>query len=1323
MVAKCLGIYSSRRFYNDWVTCMPNEEERKNSPWVTFKENISLFYKPTENLTLKNFQFRSLSQISGESFISFCNKVERDAKHCHFKCDSHNCSAEATAIRDQIVIGILSDGIREEALKNSWNLSDLRKEGMRLESASKGALEITGDHRVSRVLGKYSRKNGMKGDKAKSGNSSKVDCFHCGITGVRSDILTHAKSCPAKTAACSKCGKVGHSAKVCKAVHVVQGQQAVDQEDETLEESLYNVNIFRVSTAITGPDLKPNDFKVQVLINNKLDSVLADTGAGVSVCGLETAKRWNLLDRMSKSAVQIKPYKSKAIPTIGVSTCGVSFGDRTVPVQWYIIDESCEPILAGTKASHLGIIKFKPAPDVLMPVRMIKLSDKKRLQEIITLYLENFDGLGCLNDHEVRLDINEDVKPVAEPPRRVPYHLASRVDEVIDDMLSQGVIEEHPKGEHAPWVSNLVIAPKDDGGIRLTLDAKNVNKALMSNNFPIPRQEDIKANLSGCKLFSKLDLKSAFWQLKLSKDSRRMTVFHSGGRLYRYKRLVMGLKPSQGELNAALQPLFAHMSAVHVIHDDIVIATITEQEHIAAVEEIMQILSKAGITANPTKCVFGEREIRFWGMIVCDEGIRPDPEKVRSLENLDTPTNKEELVSFLCMMQSNSDFIPGFSKKAAFLREMTKKENKFVWSKKHEAEFRCLVDSFREDVLLRYFDGNLPTYIVVDGHQTGMGAMLLQGNTLQEAKPVAVVSRTTSLSEKNRPQLDLEAASVDFGLRRFREYVVGTPHLIKVVTDHKPLIPIFNERRKGSIRTERVKINHQDVPFVVEHIKGKFNPSDYMSRHARDISKLPFEQRKECDELNHFLYMLHATPIVDHISLGEISRNTGDDAVLSKLKTVVKEGRTFIHKHESKELRKFDAILSELSLTANGLLLKGDRIVLPESLQLRAIELAHRGAHPGQSGIGRRLRYHFFFHGLFDKVKRFVEQCKECSMFTDKKTKEPIEHHKIPQKAWETVAVDLFGPMPSSKHVVVVQDLGTRYPAAKLVSSTKADKVIPAMREIFDEYGNPEVQISDNGPPFNSEKMRTFTNSRGIEQRFAAPYFPSQNPAETFMKTLGKSMKVANNRGESETETLSTTLTNYRQTPTCNTGIPPANALFRDGIRAGFPRKSSSPSEVDKSRQLDKEAKEANQDKINSSKYRKRSVFSSGDIVLVRDCNRNSKFKPIFLPDPFVIVSIDTVAKKLVLEGLDGEKMVVRHMDDVKLFHGKICAPEDGPLLEGRVGLSESEIIAQDRHLEYYEEPMENGSIDREIGENQENPQIRTSSRSRSKPQRLIEEI
>eukprot|EP00111_Clytia_hemisphaerica_P007559 TCONS_00021958-protein len=133
---------------------------------------------------------------------------------------------------------------------------------------------------------------------------------------------------------------------------------------------------------------------------------------------------------------------------------------------------------------------------------------------------------------------------------------------------------------------------------------------------------------------------------------------------------------------------------------------------------------------------------------------------------------------------------------------------------------------------------------------------------------------------------------------------------------------------------------------------------------------------------------------------------------------------------------------------------------------------------------------------MYDKVKSFVSSCSDCALFVDKKTKEPITSHRVPENSWDTVAVDLFGPMPSSKHIVVVQDLGSRYPAAKLVASTKADKVIPALAEIYDEYGYPENQISDNGPPFNSRKMEEFTKTHGVATRFSSPHFPSQNPAE-----------------------------------------------------------------------------------------------------------------------------------------------------------------------------------------------------------------------------------
>ena len=123
-------------------------------------------------------------------------------------------------------------------------------------------------------------------------------------------------------------------------------------------------------------------------------------------------------------------------------------------------------------------------------------------------------------------------------------------------------------------------------------------------------------------------------------------------------------------------------------------------------------------------------KIKFWGFIVSPEGISPDPEKVEALKYLTTPQNKKELISFLCMMQSNADFIKGFSEKAFTLRKLTEKGKKFKWEEKHDRCFHDLIKSFREDILLRYFDPSLNSYIVVDGHISGLGAILTQGKII-----------------------------------------------------------------------------------------------------------------------------------------------------------------------------------------------------------------------------------------------------------------------------------------------------------------------------------------------------------------------------------------------------------------------------------------------------------------------------------------------------------------------------------------------------------------------------------------------------------------
>ena len=278
-------------------------------------------------------------------------------------------------------------------------------------------------------------------------------------------------------------------------------------------------------------------------------------------------------------------------------------------------------------------------------------------------------------------------------------------------MIQQDVIEEHPKDEPAIWIYNAILAPKPDGSIRITLDARNVNKAIQFINLPITRHEDIKAKLNGCKVFSKMDFKSALWQIELESTSRYLTVFHANGKLYRYERLTMGIRPSQGELNVALRPVFAHIPNAHQIHDDLIVATQTLEEHVQVIEECMKAIAEAGLTLNPAKCFFGRDEISFWGMIYGTDGVRPDPVKVEALDYITTPTNKEDLISFLCMMQSNADFISNFAKKSVLFRDLTKGRANFKWTKEHQKSFEELTEAFKKDVLLRYFDMEKPTFV------------------------------------------------------------------------------------------------------------------------------------------------------------------------------------------------------------------------------------------------------------------------------------------------------------------------------------------------------------------------------------------------------------------------------------------------------------------------------------------------------------------------------------------------------------------------------------------------------------------------------------
>ena len=316
----------------------------------------------------------------------------------------------------------------------------------------------------------------------------------------------------------------------------------------------YSKSVFNLKWKTPHCYREPHNFKVQVAIKGVLIAVTTDTGAQVNILPHHIVKQLNL--PIQRSRIKICPYGSRPFSVRGKYEGTVSFGDSIIPSVWYIIKKKAiEPLLSGSTAEQLGIIKFAPSPLTSSDMKYINAINTTTATNdsanwyYIQKYPEAFNGVGTLKDYEFTLHQDPNIKPVAEPSRTIPFHLQECFSNEIKQMEKQGIIEPHTGP--APWISNVVLAPNDDGNIRVTVDMRQVNKAIKSTNLPISKIEYRKAKMAGNKVFFKLDFCSAFHQLHLAEESwyaavswwwlsNEMLQTHNGqyGCLWRIKQRV-----------------------------------------------------------------------------------------------------------------------------------------------------------------------------------------------------------------------------------------------------------------------------------------------------------------------------------------------------------------------------------------------------------------------------------------------------------------------------------------------------------------------------------------------------------------------------------------------------------------------------------------------------------------------------------------------------------------------------------------------------------------------------------------------------------------
>ena len=292
------------------------------------------------------------------------------------------------------------------------------------------------------------------------------------------------------------------------------------------------------------------------------------------------------------------------------------------------------------------------------------------------------DEVGQL-DGEYHIKVDATMEPVQHPPRLVPVALRDQLKAELDCMVSQEVIT--PMTMPTPWVSSLVVVPKKDGRLRLCLDPNDLNRAIQREHYPLPTMEDVATRLHGAKVFSKLDVRSGFWHVKLDDKSSYLTTFNTPFGRYRWKRVPFGIRSAPEVFQRKIHELIQGMPHVEVVADDFVVVG-CEDTHEQAVQDhdknlmgFLQLCHDHGLKLNMEKLKLRQSEVSFIGHIATSEGLQADPAKVEAIRNMPAPTDKAGVQRLLGLVQYLSKFLPNLTDVIKPLRELTQNDVEWHW--------------------------------------------------------------------------------------------------------------------------------------------------------------------------------------------------------------------------------------------------------------------------------------------------------------------------------------------------------------------------------------------------------------------------------------------------------------------------------------------------------------------------------------------------------------------------------------------------------------------------------------------------------------------
>ena len=859
--------------------------------------------------------------------------------------------------------------------------------------------------------------------------------------------------------------------------------------------------------------------------------------------------------------------------------CEVLIGKGKAQAEFLVIKGTGVPLLCKDTAMKLGVLRIG--------VDIATVAETK--QTLQQQFPEVFSGIGKLKSKQVTLHVDPKVKPVAQPLRRTPFNLQEKVEKKIQELLDYDIIEE--VDGPTPWVNPVVIIPKAASDIRLCVDMRRANEAILRGRHPIPTVDELLHSMNGSKVFSKLDLKWGYHQLELSQESRQITTFVTHKGLYRYKRLLFGVSSASELYQHEISTALAGIEGVDNISDDIIVHGPDQKTHDQRLLKTMERLRQHGLTLNADKCLFNVDRLVFMGVLLSEKGIGPTEERVRALQETREPETVSEVRSFLGLANYSSRFILHFATLTEPFRKLTRKDVPFYFGPEQKASFESLKQSMAEAGTLAYFNKNASTKVVADASPAGLGTMLMQ-NQNGAWVPICYASRSLTECERRYSQTEKETLALVWACKRYHAYIYGMR--FDLVTDHKPLEVIYGPRSKPSAHIERWVIRLQPYDFRVVYAPGQSNVADPLSRLLSQNKATDHQHGAE--EYVRFA-AVSATPAA--LTTREVEEASAVDEELKTLREAIKTGRF-------EKCKAYAPAAGELCVIGQ-LVLRGTRIVLPSKLRPQAISLGHEG-HLGIVGTKQNLRSKVWWPSMDKAAEKFCKSCYGCQLVARPNPPEPLTSTTLPEGPWQDLAVDLLGPLPSGHSILVVVDYYSRYYEYTLMTSTTAVKVIDDLEEIFSRHGLPRTIKSDNGPQFTSGEFQEYCVQNGIMHLRTTPKWPQANgEVERQNASLMKRIRIAQAEGVNWKKELRRYVTKYRRIDHTTTDKSPAELLFNRKMRGKLPELHADCRLDLETRERDAEVKAKTKTYADKAANAKPSDISVGDQVLVRQ-ERKDKF-------------------------------------------------------------------------------------------------------------------